>query len=475
MEQAAAQNWFAITALLIWPIVGLYLFSSQPLRNALLWTILGGFLLLPVGAGIKLAPGIPLLDKISVPALTALMGCLLFSSRSFRSIRRYSLVDALLFVFIVSPLVTSELNGDAVLSGPEVVMPGVGLYDGISAVISQVVFALPFILGRRFLREPLDTELTLKYLALAGAAYTLPMLFEIRMSPQLHRFFYGYYQFGFGTGMRDGGFKPAVFLDNGLVASFFLMTAMCASVALWRIRRRVSLLPAAWLPGYLGGVLLLCRSLGSLLYGLILAPAVHFAKPRTLIRLAGLFVVISVGYPLLRTANLVPTDSMVQVAQKISQDRADSLLFRFDHEKQDLDRALQRPYFGWGRFGRSRVYDEWGNDISVTDGRWIITLGQFGLVGFLAEFGLLAASVIAAASAARHARSSADAILLGTVALIIAINMIDLLPNASLSPWTWLLAGTLVGRKESFLMGALSSSRTSEAIALGKTQSIGPV
>jgi hypothetical protein len=26
--------------------------------------------------------------------------------------------------------------------------------------------------------------------------------------------------------------------------------------------------------------------------------------------------------------------------------------------------------------------------------------------------------------------------------------MIDLLPNASLSPWTWLLAGALVGRAE---------------------------
>jgi len=26
--------------------------------------------------------------------------------------------------------------------------------------------------------------------------------------------------------------------------------------------------------------------------------------------------------------------------------------------------------------------------------------------------------------------------------------MIDLLPNASLSPWTWLLAGALLGRAE---------------------------
>ena len=110
-----------------------------------------------------------------------------------------------------------------------------------------------------------------------------------------------------------------------------------------------------------------------------------------------------------------------------------------------LERASQRIMFGWGRWGRSRIYDEWGNDISVTDGRWIITLGQFGILGFLAEFGLLALTVFRAASALRFAESERDSVFLAALALIIAINMIDLLPNASLSPWTWLLAGALAG------------------------------
>ena len=62
-----------------------------------------------------------------------------------------------------------------------------------------------------------------------------------------------------------------------------------------------------------------------------------------------------------------------------------------------MDRASQRIWFGWGRFGRSRIFDEWGSDVSVTDGRWTITLGQFGLFGFVAEFGLLALTVFRAA------------------------------------------------------------------------------
>ena len=114
--------------------------------------------------------------------------------------------------------------------------------------------------------------------------------------------------------------------------------------------------------------------------------------------------------------------------------------------------------FGWGRWGRSRIYDEWGNDIGVTDGRWIITLGQFGIFGFLAEFGLLALTVFRAASALRFAESERDSVFLGALALIIAINMIDLLPNASLSPWTWLLAGALLGRAEA-LRGAARQLR----------------
>ena len=58
------------------------------------------------------------------------------------------------------------------------------------------------------------------------------------------------------------------------------------------------------------------------------------------------------------------------------------------------------------------MYDIWGNDVSVSDGGWIITLGQFGVFGFLAEFGLLAWPVLRAASALRFAESEASRYLL---------------------------------------------------------------
>jgi hypothetical protein len=207
--------------------------------------------------------------------------------------------------------------------------------------------------------------------------------------------------------------------------------------------------PAAGVTAYLSGVLVLCKTLGALVYGAALVLLVRFTRPQLQLRIALVLVAIALLYPTLRAADLFPNQSMVELAHSVDADRAQSLQFRFANEDQLLDRAWRRFLFGWGRFGRSRVYDDdSGRDLSVTDGRWIITMGQFGFVGFLAEFGLLALAVARAASAAKYAESIEEQVFLSALALIVAINVVDLLPNASLSPWTWLLAGALLGRAE---------------------------
>jgi hypothetical protein len=464
MTQAAvAQNWFATLALLAWPFVALWLYQTRPVNQATLWTILGAYLLLPVGASIKLAEGIPQLDKTSIPNLAAFVGCLLIKRLRFWN--GFGVAEVLLLMLLIGPFVTSELNSDPVVSG-SMFLPSLSAYDGLSALIAQLLFLLPFFLGRQLLRNSADIEEILRTLIIAGLLYSLPMLFEIRMSPQLHYWFYGYHPFGFATQMRYGGFRPSVFMENGLVTAFFVMTAMVAATAFWRTQTRVRKLPSARITTYLGVVLVLCKSLGALIYGAVLVPLVRLTKPRLQLRIAMVLVSIAVAYPLLRSADLVPTKYMLDAATSISEERADSLRTRFDNEQQLLERASQRLLFGWGRWGRSRVYDEYGKDISITDGRWAITLGQFGIFGFLAEFGLLALPVFGAASALRFAESERDSIFLAALALIICISMIDLLPNASLSPWTWLLAGALLGRAEA-LRGAARQLRRFGLAAVG--------
>ena len=137
---------------------------------------------------------------------------------------------------------------------------------------------LPFFLGRQLLRNSADIEEILRTLIIAGLLYSLPMLFEIRMSPQLHHWFYGYSPFGFATQMRYGGFRPSVFMENGLVAAFFVMTATVAATAFWRTRTRVQKLPPATITAYLSAILILCKSLGALIYGVVLGAFGPFSQ-----------------------------------------------------------------------------------------------------------------------------------------------------------------------------------------------------
>jgi hypothetical protein len=284
------------------------------------------------------------------------------------------------------------------------------------------------------------------------------MLFEIRFSPQLHFWVYGYYPTEFVQTMREGGFRPMVFMKHGLLAAFFLMTSVLAATALWRNRVRFVPAPSSVIVSYLGFVLFLCKSFAALVYGMFGGALIFLAKPKTQLRVATILVTISLLYPMLRSFDLFPTAIIIDLAKSVSQERAESLDVRFRNEAVLLTRAFERPLFGWGRYGRSRIYDaENGKDISVTDGRWIIDIGQFGLIGFLSEFGLLSICVYRAVAACRLVRSASEQVAFAALVLILSLNIFDLLPNSGLLPWTWLLAGALLGNAEALAFNRKSS------------------
>ena len=439
-------NWFAYAALLIWPVVTLYFYSRRPIGQATLWTILGAYLLLPVGTEFKFDM-VPAFDKHTIPNLAALLGCALFARRLPKFFRGFGLTDILIFVVLIGPIITSMLNTDPIRIGATV-LPGAGLWEGLSASGTQFLFMLPYFFGRQFLRSLEDNVEILKVMTIAGLAYSLLMLFEVRMSPQLHTWIYGYFPADFSQQVRDGGFRPVVFLGHGLLVAFFGMTTAVAASALWRTQTRIGRLAPGFVTAYLSLVLVLCKTFSAIAYGAVLVPLVRWASPRLQLRIACTLVILTLTYPMSRVADLVPTNSILEVANAVSPDRATSLETRFVQEQSLLDRALERPWFGWGRFGRNRIYDTGGTNLSITDGEWIIVLGTFGLVGFIAEFALLGLPVFRAAMALRFVRSAPESVFLATLALIVAISMIDLLPNSSISPWTWLLAGALLGRAE---------------------------
>lgn len=464
----ANPNLIAYAAIFVWPIVAVYLFVTRPLPSALIWTILGGYLLLPVGTVIKIAM-IPGLDKNSIPAIAASVGCY-FIARAAAPIgpRKWGLAELFVVAVIICPFATSQLNQDALEVGGVYggfVIPGVGIYDAASASLSQYIVLIPFLLARRFLRRAEDSALVIRTLAIAGMVYTLPMLFEVRMSPQLHTWIYGYFPHSFEQQVRDDGFRPVVFLGHGLQVAFFCMSAIVASAALWKARVRVvrSFAPA-FVTAWLAAVLVLCKSLASLVYAVMWVPLTLYVSPKLQLRVAAALVSVSLAYPMLRAVDLFPAKELLSIAGSVSAERAASLNVRFQQEEMLLAHIEKRPWFGWGRFGRGRVYDETGKDISITDGHWIVVMTTFGIIGFLAEFGLVAFVVFRAVGSLRFARSDADKAYLTALASIVAIGLVDQLPNATTSPWSWLLCGALLGRAEQLRYAKSTSTKSSSRL-----------
>jgi len=440
-------NAFAYLMLSAWPVVVFVMFRRMPVERALIWSILGGYLFLPPLVAFD-SPVLPSLDKHAIPALSACL-CLLALGRRIRPLPATMLGKLLVLTFVLSPIGTVLTNREPIIFATGGLLPGLSSRDILSSAAYQFLALLPLLLGREVLATPNAHRELVRALVIAGLIYSIPMLYEMRMSPQLNTKIYGFFQHGFAQTVRFGGFRPVVFLQHGLWVAFFTVTALAAAGAALRFaepRRRARYLAATL---YLAVILIFCRSLGPLVLAAALLPLVLFARTRTQLRVAAILAVVVIAYPILRGADLVPVQAMLEQAERIDHERMQSLQFRFDNEQALLRRAGEKPIFGWGGWDRSAIHDyETGRNISTMDGRWIIVLGLGGWMAYIAEFVLLALPVIMLWRQSRSLSDEGASPYLGALALMLAFNMLDLIPNATLIPFTWLLCGSMLGYAE---------------------------
>jgi hypothetical protein len=281
----------------------------------------------------------------------------------------------------------------------------------------------------------------LEVLVKIGFVYSLVALFEIRFSPQTHRILYGYHPSDFTMTMRFGGYRPLAFMISGLSVAMLILSATFASIAL----ARTKLLLKKWLPWYLGTILLLCKSTGAILYAVALWPVVALTKrPRFVLPAA--FALLVISFPLLRGGDVFPTEELVEAAEAINEERALSLWFRFFNEDQLLERARERIWFGWGGYDRNRIFDaETGEDLTITDGQWMIELGCRGAVGFGGLYLMLTWPILATCRVGRRIRDLRVRHLAGIAALIAALNAVELLPNGLFTFLPYVYSGVLAG------------------------------
>lgn len=452
-------NILAVLALLAWPGVVIAMFRTLPLERALIWSILGGYMILPQLTEFDL-PLIPPLDKTTIPNLTAFACCLAIWGRMPGLFPSGWLGRGLMAAFLLSPSATVLTNLQPVSFGidqlgsialidrtnvTEADLPGLRFYDSISALAQQILLMLPFFLARQALRTAAGVREILVALVIAAAIYAPLMLFEVRFSPQLHTLLYGFFQHDFIQAIRMGGYRPFVFMPHGLWVAFFVVMVLAAALALWRTEKT-----ALWAGSIVLalGLLVICKTMGAYLYALALIPVALLLPPRAHLAIAAAVSVLVITYPALRGLDLIPTQALVAKAAEVSDERAQSLAYRFGNEDQVLAHAESRPWLGWGGWGRFIPHNpETGQTDIVVDGMWIITIANFGWLGYAALFGLLALPLWALAWQTWRT-GQAPPLTVSILALVLAMNMIDLLPNATLIPFTWLIAGVLLGYAE---------------------------
>jgi O-antigen ligase len=245
--------------------------------------------------------------------------------------------------------------------------------------------------------------------------------------------------------MRDGAYRPMVFMHHGLAVALFMATCAVLAFGLARARERIWGIPMLPVAILISVVLAMSHSLGSLVFVLALAPVVSVLSPRMQVRVAVLLGLLVMFYPMLRAYDWFPTKTLINIARSISADRAGSIDFRFFNEDIALKRALERPIFGWGGFDRIFVYDTHGEEISTLDGAWLITYCQSGVLGFIARFGLLTWPLWRTLRRIRKVGNRPDQLLLSTLAVTTAMVAVDLLPNGMFTYFPHLLAGVLLG------------------------------
>ncbi len=425
-------NAFAAIAVWGWAPVAVLLFAVLPARRAVLAAIIAGWLFLPM-VEFQLS-GLPNYGKSSATAMGALLGVLLFDAGRLTRFRP-RLIDVAALGWTLAPIASSLSNG-------------LGLYDGVaSAIPAAQRWLIPYFLGRLYFSDFEGLRELAAGVFIGGMVYVPLCLYEVRMSPQLHTMFYGFHQHVFAQSIRFGGYRPTVFMQHGLAVGMWMTAASLSGVWLWRsgALRQVCGAPVSWMLPVLLGTTVLCKSVGALV---LLAAGLGALEATKQLRTRALVVALAVAplaYIGLRTTDIWTGASMVEAARAIAgDDRAASLNFRLKNEDVLIQRALQQPVFGWGGWGRNRP--EGAGDTIVTDGMWVIALGQNGVVGLTLMLAVVLWPALRFASRVRaglwyHPGVGGAA----AMAVLLALFTTDCLFNAISNPVFVLAAGGVSG------------------------------
>lgn len=439
-------NAFAYLVFFSWPIVVLWLLIRYPTKKAIFISIVLTTLLLPSAFSADV-PLLPPLDKDNITGLSLIL--FLFLMRKKFRIFQPGLSTILFIGYFIVIAITVELNAIPIIIIGSKYLPGLTYHDIFSTIIRLIIYTMPFFLGRYFSTSLKDTEIFFKIMVVMALIYTLPMLFELKMSPQLHNIFYGYQPSQFVQEIREDGYRPMVFVGHGLGLAFWMSTCILAAVALLKNKIRSTILSPVVVVCYLFVVLIFCKTWSAAAYAVLGMFFILKLRPSTQVKWSFIIAAIVILYPIAKVNEVIPEKEIISTISQYNPARAQSLEFRFQNENEMLTHVLEKPFFGWGSWGRNRIYSKWdGRDLSVTDGRWIAELGTNGWIGFLFYYAILLTPLYYALKTFKYIKEPKDQVYFAALSIILAICIIDSIPNTGMGPMHLFLAGILLGQAE---------------------------
>jgi hypothetical protein len=237
-----------------WPLLIFWMLKRYETDKAIFLATTLSILYLPNKFGIDL-PFVPPIDRESLTALSLLI-FLSFGSKRLK-IFIPGLATKIILIYFVIIVISTLLNTYPVTVGGKF-LPALSEYDALSSFIRTLLWMMPFFMGRYYFNSLKSNEPIFKALVIIILIYSFPILVELKMSPQIHNWVYGYENADFLQNVRGGGYRPVVFVGHGLPLSFIVSTAIIAAFTLHKNKLAVTLISPFKVVIYLLLILILC-------------------------------------------------------------------------------------------------------------------------------------------------------------------------------------------------------------------------
>ncbi|MEM6749783.1 MAG: hypothetical protein AAGA57_00015 [Planctomycetota bacterium] len=437
------------------------LFLLMPAPRAVLLIFFLGWMFLPNISDAE-AFNLPLLPKVrktTAPGYAVAIGMVLFDLGRVLAFR-FKAIDWLALTFVFIPVISCFMNFEYFGYSPLRAVHG-----SLSLVLPNVLtWGVPYFAGRLYFSDGPGMLRLVKAFVTAAMVYAPFCLIEARMTPQFHRWVYGYHATDFAMAMRLGGFRPRVFMWHGLMTGLFMCSAAVAATWLWVSGsvKKMWVFPM-WMvaPGMIGmGIVTKSTGAIGLMLAFLAAMAVIYVT-----KLKWILVVMAMAAPLYITVRVLGWQGfeLLNLAHKFDDERAMSLGGRMMNENAFIQRGLERPLFGWAGWDRwhgridgslSAQAERYADRITVPDGWWVIAFGTTGFVGLgsLILYLTMPAILLVKRVPLKYWFGPAGAA--AAIAFVCAMLMTDSIFNRMEAQPYHMMVGAAVGTLATFRVGA---------------------